>query len=61
MSITEAYLNRFYEDLMRDQIDLLRTLSSKPDKDITRHVKLLTELMTLVIKLRDFRQKITFL
>jgi len=61
MSVTEAYLNRFYEDLLRDQIELLRVMKDKPDKDINKQIKTITDLMSLVIKYRDLKQKTSFL
>jgi len=61
MSVTEAYLNRFYEDLLRDQIELLRVMKSEPNKDINKQIKTITDLMTLVIKYRDLKEKTSFL
>jgi len=59
--VTEAYLNRFYEDLLRDQIELLRVMKSEPNKDINKQIKTITDLMTLVIKYRDLKEKTSFL
>jgi len=60
--ITEAYLNRIYEDLLREQTSVLNKMKkgSTEIKDFTKEtskeMSLLTDLMNRIIKFRTYRE-----
>lgn len=61
--ITEQYLNKLYEDLHKEQMNLMTKIknSSEPEnrdkeKDITKQITLINSLMMGALRLRNVRQ-----
>jgi len=60
--ITEAYLNRIYEDLLREQTATLNKMKKGSteikdfSKEITKEITLITDLMNRIIKFRTYRE-----
>jgi len=62
--ITEQYLNKFYEDLHKEQLNLMnniKTASSdsedkSKDKDITKQISLINALMMGALRLRNVKK-----
>jgi len=62
--ITEQYLNRFYEDLQKEQMTLMNEMKlgcdSAKEKDITKQISLINTLLINSLRLRNVRQKKIF-
>jgi hypothetical protein len=63
--LDERYINRIYEDMMKEQMDMLRRMKTGGnseikglDRDNAKYVKMLNELMGKLILFRDFREKL---
>ncbi len=61
--ITEQYLNKFYEDLHKDQLSLMNSIKSSgdsddksKDKDITKQISLINGLMMGALRLRNMKK-----
>jgi len=60
--ISEAYLNRIYEDLLREQTSVLNKMKKGSteikdfSKETSKEIQLLTDLMNRVIKFRTYRE-----
>lgn len=60
--ITEAYLNRIYEDLLREQTATLNKMKKGSteikdfSKETSKEIQLLTDLMNRIIKFRTYRE-----
>ena len=62
--ITEQYLNKFYEDLHKEQLNLMnniKTASSdsedkSKDKDITKQISLINGFMMGALRLRNLKK-----
>ena len=59
----EAYFNRIYEDLLKEQLNILRQLKEggntdvkNLDKKMAKHLSLIADLMKRVILFRNFRK-----
>jgi hypothetical protein len=59
--ITEQYLNRFYEELQKEQMTLMNEIKlgcdSKKESDITRQITIINTLLINSLRLRNIRQK----
>ncbi len=62
-NITEAYLNRLYEDLLKEQMMILAIMKKGSnleikdmDKNKTKEIHLLNDLMLRILKFRTFKQ-----
>jgi hypothetical protein len=62
--ITEQYLNRFYEDLQKEQMTLMNEMKlgcdATKEKDITKQISLINTLLINSLRLRNVRQKKIF-
>ncbi len=62
--ITEQYLNRFYEDLQKEQMTLMNDMKlgcdSEKERDITKQISLINTLLINSLRLRNVRQKKIF-
>jgi len=61
--ITEQYLNKFYEDLHKEQLSLMNSIKSggdsddkSKDKDITKQISLINGLMMGALRLRNVKK-----
>jgi len=62
--ITEQYLNRLYEDLHKEQLNLMNSIkntsegqdSSSKEKDITKQITLINGLMMNSLRLRNIKK-----
>lgn len=60
--ITEAYLNRIYEDLLREQTACLNRMKKGSteikdySKDSAKELQLIADLMNRIIKFRSYRE-----
>jgi hypothetical protein len=59
--ITEQYLNRFYEELQKEQMTLMNEIKLGCDvakeKDISKQITLINTLLINSLRLRNIRQK----
>ena len=66
--LSEQFLNKLYEDLLREQHRLMSDIKSsttaictdKKDKGTHKQIQLLSSIMMNAIKLRDLRNKVTW-
>jgi hypothetical protein len=62
--ITEQYLNRFYEDLQKEQMTLMNEMKlgcdAEKERDITKQISLINTLLINSLRLRNVRQKKIF-
>jgi hypothetical protein len=61
--ITEQYLNKVYEDLVKEQMKLMADMKSggnelQKEKDITKQITLINTLTLGVMRLRNLRKQI---
>jgi hypothetical protein len=63
--LDERYINRVYEDMMKEQMDVLRKMKTGGnseikglDRDQAKYIKMLNELMGKLILFRDFKEKL---
>jgi hypothetical protein len=63
--LDERYINRVYEDMMKEQMDVLRRMKTGGnseikglDRDQAKYIKMLNELMGKLILFRDFKEKL---
>jgi hypothetical protein len=63
--INDAYLNRIYDDLSKENSDILQKLKNRKQGEAeeteplyTKEVALINSILTNLIKLRNLRQKI---
>lgn len=63
--LDERYINRVYEDCMKEQMDMLRRMKTGGnseikglDRDNAKYVKMLNDLMAKLILFRDFKEKL---
>jgi hypothetical protein len=63
--LTEQYLNGVYDNVMREHTRLLNDMKNtstemgkNKEKDITKHLSLLNNLMTSLLKLRNVKKDI---
>jgi hypothetical protein len=61
--ITEQYLNKFYEDLHKEQLSLMNSIKSSgdsddksKDKDITKQISLINGLMMGALRLQNVKK-----
>jgi hypothetical protein len=62
--ITEQYLNKLYEDLHKEQLSLMNTIktdkgeteSNSKERDITKQITLINQLMMGALRLRNVRR-----
>jgi hypothetical protein len=63
-TITEQYLNRFYEDLQKEQMRLLNDIKTgvepQKEKEISKQITLINNLLINCLRLRNVRQKKIF-
>ena len=61
--ITEQYLNRFYEDLHREQMTLMNSMKSTTEKEneksITKQITQINQLMLGTLRLRNLRKQLS--
>ena len=61
--ITEQYLNRFYEDLHREQMTLMNSMKSTTEKEneksITKQITQINQLMLGCLRLRNLRKQLS--
>jgi hypothetical protein len=61
--ITEQYLNRFYEDLHREQMTLMNSMKSTTEKEneksITKQITQINQLMLGSLRLRNLRKQLS--
>jgi len=61
--ITEQYLNRFYEDLHREQMSLMNSMKSTTEKEneksITKQITQINQLMLGTLRLRNLRKQLS--
>ena len=61
--ITEQYLNRFYEDLHREQMTLMNSMKSTTEKEneksITKQITQINQLMLGSLRLRNLRKELS--
>jgi hypothetical protein len=59
--ITEQYLNRFYEELQKEQMTLMNEIKlgcdTTKEKDISKQITLINTLLINSLRLRNIRQK----
>ena len=63
--LDERYINRVYEDMMKEQMDVLRKMKTGGnseikglDRDQAKYIKMLNEMMGKLILFRDFKEKL---
>lgn len=63
--LDERYINRIYEDMMKEQMDVLRRMKTGGnseikglDRDQAKYIKMLNEMMGKLILFRDFKEKL---
>ena len=63
--LDERYINRVFEDMMKEQMDVLRRMKTGGnseikglDRDHAKYIKMLNELMGKLILFRDFKEKL---
>jgi len=60
--ITEKYLNRIYEDLLREQTAVLNKMKQGGteikdfSKERSKEIQLISDLMTRIVKFRTYRE-----
>jgi hypothetical protein len=63
-TITEQYLNRFYEDCQKEQMRLLNDIKTgvepQKEKEISKQITLINSLLINCLRLRNVRQKKIF-
>jgi hypothetical protein len=61
-SITEQYLNKLYEDLQKEQMNLMNDMNSgvglEKEKDLTKQMTQLNSLLINVLRYRNLRKTI---
>ena len=61
--ITEQYLNRFYEDLHREQMTLMNTLKTslenEKEKSVTKQIAQINQLMLGCLRLKNTRKQLS--
>jgi hypothetical protein len=59
--ITEQYLNRFYEELQKEQMTLMNEIKlgcdTTKERDISKQITLINTLLINALRLRNVRQK----
>jgi hypothetical protein len=59
--ITEQYLNKIYEDLQKEQLNLMNDMKTGCDnvkeRDITKQITLINTINVAVMRLRNIRKK----
>ena len=66
MFITAAYLEKQYDDLLREQQDLLTSLKSlkqgdetiKQERNLQKQISIITQLLTQTLKLKSLKKEI---
>jgi|Laugrespbdmm15sn_2_1035079.scaffolds.fasta_scaffold06644_2 hypothetical protein len=66
MFITATYLEKQYDDLMREQQDLLTSLKSlkqsdetiKQERNLQKQISIITQLLTQTLKLKSLKKEI---
>jgi hypothetical protein len=65
MFITSAYLEKQYDDLLREQQDLLTSLKSlkqsdetiKQERNLQKQISIITQLLTQTLKLKSLKKE----
>ena len=58
--VDEKYINRIYDDLLREQMELMRKMKTSDkelDKNSAKKIQMMNDIMIRLIKFREFRKK----